>query len=110
MRHGEIGVRTAAGALLALTAACGPLGTAALAQGQAPEVPATPAPPGTLDAPPEQIRPGPPIGSPGASGVIVPPSETDPGLVRPPPDGGAATTPVIPPPGSPGGDPSVVPR
>jgi hypothetical protein len=113
MGYGELRARDAtAGALLALAAACGPFGTAALAQGQAaPEVPAAPAAPGTLDAPPEQIRPGPEIGSPGSTGpVIVPPSGTDPGLVRTPPDGGTSTTPLIPPPGAPGGDPSVVPR
>jgi hypothetical protein len=113
MRHDRLSAWGAAAVVAGVTLlalASGP--GDALAQADAPaEVPANPAPPGTLEAPPEQIRPGPPIGSPGGSdGVIVPPSGTDPGLVRTPPDGGAATTPVIPPPGSPGGDPSVVPR
>lgn len=101
MIHDRLGTRAAlaGAALLMLTMGSG----GALAQSDAPaEVPANPAPPGTLEAPPEQIRPGPPIGAPGSTpggggGVIVPPSNTDPGMVRPPPDGGTATTPVIPP-------------
>lgn len=89
--------------------------------GQTPTTPEVPPPPVGPDAPPEQIRPGPPIGAPGtggtlseelsrSGGVITPPQNVDPGMVQPPPDGGAATTPVIPPPGSPGGDPNVQPK
>jgi hypothetical protein len=42
-------------------------------------------------------------------GTITPPN-VDPGMMVKPPDNGAGTTPVIPPPGSPGGNPSVVPK
>lgn len=67
-----------------------------------------PAPPGTLDSPPEQIEPGPPVGSPGSGetlgealgesrGVIQPPAGVDPGMVEPTPPAGQFPTPVIPP-------------
>ncbi len=42
-------------------------------------------------------------------GTIAPPN-VDPGMTVQPSGRGAATTPVIPPPGSPGGNPSVVPK
>jgi hypothetical protein len=42
-------------------------------------------------------------------GTITPPN-VDPGMSVSPPARGAGTTPVIPPPGSPGGNPSVVPK
>jgi hypothetical protein len=41
-------------------------------------------------------------------GVICAPPEVDPGISAQPKGGGV--TPVIPPPGSPGGDPSIVPK
>jgi hypothetical protein len=42
-------------------------------------------------------------------GTIAPPN-VDPGMAVQPSGKGAAMTPVIPPPGSPGGNPSVVPK
>lgn len=116
----------AAAAALALTAAVET--RPAAAQDAAPPATGAPAeipPAGSVDAAPEQVDPGPPIGSPGdaaddstlsdrlsESGGVIEPAQpgADPGMVRPPPDGGTATTPVIPPPGTPGGDPSVRPQ
>jgi hypothetical protein len=43
-----------------------------------------------------------------SKGVICPPAGIDPGIAAPPVGGGR--TPVIPPPGTPGGDPSIVPK
>jgi hypothetical protein len=43
-----------------------------------------------------------------SKGVICPPAGIDPGISAPPVGGGV--TPVIPPPGTPGGDPSIVPK
>jgi hypothetical protein len=43
-----------------------------------------------------------------SKGVICPPAGVDPGIAAPPLGGGR--TPVIPPPGTPGGDPSIVPK
>jgi hypothetical protein len=43
-----------------------------------------------------------------SKGVICPPAGIDPGISAPPLGGGV--TPVIPPPGTPGGDPSIVPK
>ena len=43
-----------------------------------------------------------------SDGVICPPANVDSEIKAPPPPGGPM--PVIPPPGSPGGDPSVVPK
>jgi hypothetical protein len=43
-----------------------------------------------------------------SKGVICPPAGIDPGISVPPIGGGRM--PVIPPPGSPGGDPSIVPK
>ena len=43
-------------------------------------------------------------------GVIEPPPVGDAGIHAPAPDPLPGTTPVIPPPGTPGGDPSVVPK
>jgi hypothetical protein len=43
-----------------------------------------------------------------SKGVICPPAGVDSGISVPPVGGGV--TPVIPPPGTPGGDPSVVPK
>lgn len=72
---------------------------------------------------PEKVEPR--QGAPGAGGdpgLATPRSETavpDDGVVKPPPVGGSSTVirppavgtmPVIPPPGSPGGDPTVVPK
>jgi hypothetical protein len=43
-----------------------------------------------------------------SKGIICPPAGIDPGIAAPPVGGG--TTPVIPPPGTPGGDPSIIPK
>jgi hypothetical protein len=43
-----------------------------------------------------------------SKGVICPPTGIDPGIAAPPVGGGVM--PVIPPPGTPGGDPSIIPR
>ena len=43
-----------------------------------------------------------------SKGIICPPAGIDPGIAAPPVGGGR--TPVIPPPGTPGGDPSIVPK
>jgi hypothetical protein len=43
-------------------------------------------------------------------GTIKPPADIDPGMATPPPDMGPRSMPVIPPPGTPGGDPTVVPK
>jgi hypothetical protein len=43
-------------------------------------------------------------------GVIHPPSEVDPGAVKPPPQMPPQSTPVVPPPGTPGGDEQVQPK
>lgn len=96
--------------------------TPALAQNPQSTSPANPtvplAPPSAPSPPPEKIAPAdgnPPSGNLSnrlsrQKGTIKPPN-VDPGLtVRPPRNGGATTTPVIPPPGSPGGNPSVIPK
>lgn len=68
----------------------------------------TPAPPGSLEAPPERIEPQPPIGAPtpekslsealkDTGGVIKPPPGMDPGIVEPTPDPRRFPTPVVPP-------------
>jgi hypothetical protein len=99
--------------LIALAVAAGP----ALAQNPQTAPPANPtvpiAPPNAPTPPPEKIAP-----SEGNNlsehlsqqrGTIKPPN-VDPGMTVQPPARGAATTPVIPPPGSPGGNPSVIPK
>ena len=43
-----------------------------------------------------------------SKGIICPPAEVDPGISVPPK--GDGLTPVIAPPGTPGGDPSIVPK
>jgi hypothetical protein len=45
-----------------------------------------------------------------ARGVIRPPMSLDPGIQGKVPNPTPRTTPVIPPPGTPGGDPSIIPR
>jgi hypothetical protein len=79
---------------------------ACTAPAAAQEVSPNPAPPGTLDAPPERIEPQPPVGQGGETlgealtrtrGVIKPPPGIDPGLVEEPPPPGLFETPVIPP-------------
>jgi hypothetical protein len=83
--------------------------------------PSTEPPPQGSTAPPEEVEPGPPIGSPGSEeslgdeltrshGVLTPSQGVDPGLVKEPPPAGATPMPVIPPPGSPGGNPDVQPQ
>jgi hypothetical protein len=99
--------------LFALTLAVGP----ALAQAPSPTSPANPtvpvAPPSAPPVPPERIAPADGTGTLSddlsqRKGVITPP-KVDPRMTVEPPQKGAAT-PVIPPPGSPGGDPSVIPK
>jgi hypothetical protein len=43
-----------------------------------------------------------------SKGVICPPAEVDPSISVPPTGGGVM--PVIPPPGTPGGDPTIIPK
>lgn len=45
-----------------------------------------------------------------SGGVIHPPANPDPGLIKPAPDLGPHSMPVIPPPGTPGGNPEVKPK
>ena len=103
--------------LTALLLAATPL----LAQNPQSTSPANPtvplAPPSGPSPPPEKIAPSDGNTAPGnlsnrlsqQKGTITPPN-VDPGLTVRPPRNGGATTPVIPPPGSPGGNPSVVPK
>jgi hypothetical protein len=87
----------------------------AIAQNPQPASPTNPtvpvAPPSAASPPPEKVAPAAPDMSGRLSqqkGTINPPN-VDPGMtVSPPARGG--TTPVIPPPGSPGGNPSVIPK
>jgi hypothetical protein len=88
----------------------------AMAQNPQPAPPANPtvqvAPPNTASPPPEKIAP--PAGDMSSrlsrqKGTIDPPN-VDPGMTVRPPAQSGTTTPVIPPPGSPGGNPSVVPK
>ena len=87
----------------------------AMAQNPQPASPSNPAvqvAPPSASAPPEKIAPP----SRGMSdrlskqqGTIDPPN-VDPNMTVHPPAHTGGTTPVIPPPGSPGGNPSVVPK
>jgi hypothetical protein len=88
----------------------------AMAQNPQPASPTNPtvpiAPPTAASPPPEKIAP--PDGSLSnrmsqQKGTITPPN-VDPGMMVSPPKTSGATTPVIPPPGSPGGNPSVIPK
>jgi hypothetical protein len=86
--------------------------------------PAPVAPPNAPSPPPEQIAPpGKDVTRGSASGTtlsdklsaqhgtLTPPHSVDPGItVNPPAHAQQGTMPVIPPPGSPGGNPSVVPK
>jgi hypothetical protein len=88
----------------------------AMAQNPQPASPANPtvqvAPPNAASPPPEKIAPANRDMSSRLSqqkGMINPPN-VDPGMTVSPPAHGAGVTPVIPPPGSPGGNPSVVPK
>jgi hypothetical protein len=103
-------VRMLSLAALILTAA------PAMAQNPQPASPANPtvqlAPPNAASPPPEKIAPPSRDMSKRLSqqkGTIDPPN-VDPGMTVSPPTRSGATTPVIPPPGSPGGNPSVVPK
>jgi hypothetical protein len=68
--------------------------------------------------PPEKVAPedsggsGAPLGErlSRSQGTIKPPANVDPGMATPAPDPGPRSMPVIPPPGTPGGNPSVVPK
>lgn len=96
-------------------------GAPALAQNPQSTSPANPtvplAPPSAPSPPPEKIAPADPNPAGGnlsnrlsqQKGTITPPN-VDPGLTVKPPRNSGATTPVIPPPGSPGGNPSVIPK
>jgi hypothetical protein len=102
----------AAPILAALILAAGP----ALAQNPQPANPANPtvpvAPPNAAPPPPEQIAPPDRSLSDRLSrdkGTIAPPN-VDPGMTVRPPARCVGSTPVIPPPGSPGGNPSVIPK
>jgi hypothetical protein len=88
----------------------------AMAQNPQPAPPANPtvqvAPPDAASPPPEKIAP--PAGDMSSrlsrqKGTIDPPN-VDPGMTVNPPAHSGTRTPVIPPPGSPGGNPSVVPK
>jgi hypothetical protein len=88
----------------------------AMAQNPQPTSPTNPtvplAPPNSASPPPEKSAP--PDGTLSnrlsqQKGTITPPN-VDPGMTVSPPAHSSATTPVIPPPGSPGGNPSVVPK
>jgi hypothetical protein len=99
--------------LAALVAATSPT----LAQnppGASPANPTVPvAPPATPAAPAEKIVPpdgGTPSNRLSRQGGVINPPNIDPGMTVNPPKSGSTTTPVIPPPGSPGGNPSVVPK
>jgi hypothetical protein len=88
----------------------------AIAQNPQPAPPANPhvqvAPPNAPSPPPEKIAPAGPDMSSRLSqqkGTIDPPN-VDPGMAVSPPAHSGGMTPVIPPPGSPGGNPSVVPK
>lgn len=80
--------------------------------------PGHPAPTGNASGPqtavPTPLPPGAKPDTPGGSargGVIAPPATTgDPAINKGAPGAAAGGTPVIPPPGSPGGNPSVVPK
>jgi hypothetical protein len=70
------------------------------------------APPKGPSPPPERVAPSNEDSSDRLSqhkGTITPP-KVDPGMQVNPPKNSGATMPVIPPPGSPGGNPSVVPK
>jgi hypothetical protein len=77
-----------------------------VAQSQAPAPPAKP----LLEAPECQRGGSVPLSDrlSESRGIICPPAGIDPGIAAPPAGGGR--TPVIPPPGTPGGDPSIVPK
>lgn len=93
----------------------------AMAQNPQPTSPTNPtvpvAPPSAASPPPEKIAPPDGTMQNGTmsdrlsqqKGTIKPPN-VDPGMTVSPPAHSGATTPIIPPPGSPGGNPSVVPK
>lgn len=88
----------------------------AFAQNPQPASPTDPtvpvAPPNAASPPPEQIAPPDNNLSKQLSrqkGTLKPP-DVDPGMTVVPPRTNGTSTPVIPPPGSPGGNPSVVPK
>jgi hypothetical protein len=98
--------------LIAFTLIAGP----AIAQNPQPAPPSNPhvqvAPPNSASPPPEKIAPADRDMSSKLSrqnGTIDPPN-VDPGMTVSPPAHSRGMTPVIPPPGSPGGNPSVVPK
>jgi hypothetical protein len=118
MRFGNIAAAVAAVAMLSIPSA--------LAQSERPATPPLAFPSDRRDCPPGVGTAAPPTprtnettgsttGSRSLSeqlseskGVICPPAGVDPGITVPPIGGGRM--PVIPPPGTPGGDPSIVPK
>ena len=108
--------------LIGFAALFGMMGAAALAQTPI-RPPQAPNMPRTDEVIPEKIKPEEPSATgavgPGSTlskkleateGVIRPPANLDPEITTSAPVPNPGTTPVIPPPGSPGGDPSVVPK
>ncbi len=96
-------------------AAVAMLALPALAQRPAPQVQPE-APPQAPETPPQgggptgnDIIEG-PVAPRIPRGVIEPPMQVDPGIQTTVPEPRPGTTPVIPPPGTPGGDPTIVPR
>ena len=79
---------------------------------QRPEPAPQSAPGNPAAAPPEKVAPPEPLSDQLArsGGTIKPPADIDPGMTQTPPDPGPRSMPVIPPPGTPGGNPSVVPK
>ncbi|HEX3350622.1 MAG TPA: hypothetical protein VHS58_21235 [Acetobacteraceae bacterium] len=63
----------------------------------------------TPDANPPPAVEG-PTKTPPQNGVIRPPTDVDPGMKQGVPAPSAFPTPIIPPPGTPGGNPTVVPK
>ena len=119
------GVMTNRSKLLLGLLACVALPGAALAQNPQPAAPQVEhppvAPPSSSQPPPEQIAPHDKPGLQSAQGdsmsdrlskqqgTLHPPS-VDPGISAPLPSHSQGSMPVIPPPGTPGGNPSVVPK
>ena len=121
MRYGNLAVAVAAAMTLSSLSVPAPAEAQPTnpVQAQPPATQPSPAPSDRRDCPPGAGSPTPrsneTTGSRSLSeqlseskGVICPPSGVDPGIAVPPVGGGRM--PVIPPPGTPGGDPSVVPK
>ena len=93
-----------------LLAAAAMLAMPALAQTPPQPQPPEAAPPGSSGGPTgNDIIEG-PVAPRIPRGVIQPPMQVDPGIQTTVPEPRPGTMPVIPPPGTPGGDPTIVPR